>query len=260
MGLFKRRQKQESAPGPGAPAPRPPYGCGIDAAGAFITVCTENGAGRCGADAVRRAIEEEIRVRGLSVRLAPMKVGCRGACPFGPLLGFPGAGFFYHRLTPERGREAVFETLAKGHILFDLIHLDPLQSTSGRYLYDHGSGCIALLDENRCVVQAAKYFLDFDRGVSCGKCTPCRAGFPYLGEIIEAIAAGEGRPEDLQTMQAVMDAMRAAAYCEYAARGAGPVAAILEHFRPEFERHIQQKQCPAGECRRLRDAAPGDGR
>jgi (2Fe-2S) ferredoxin len=200
VGFFKRSRKRNTAPAPDAPTPRPPFGCGLDAAGAFITVCAGDGACRCGADAVRRAIEEEIRTCGLNVRIAAMKVGCHGACPYGPLLGFPGGGFFYHRLTPDRAREAVFETLAKGHILFDLIHLDPLQSTSGRYLYDHESGCIALLDENRCMVQAAKYFLDFDRGVSCGKCTPCRAGFPYLDEIIEAIAAGEGRLEDLQTM------------------------------------------------------------
>ncbi|MFO7708641.1 MAG: NADH-ubiquinone oxidoreductase-F iron-sulfur binding region domain-containing protein [Desulfobacterales bacterium] len=257
MGLFKRRQKHDTRAASGAPAPRPPFGCGVDAAGAFITACAANGACRCGADAVRRAIEEEIRACGLSVRIAPMKVGCSGACPYGPLAGFPGGGFFYHRLTPDRAREAVFETLAKGHILFDLIHLDPLQTTSGRFLYDHGSRCIALLDENRCMVQVAKYFLDFDRGVSCGKCTPCRAGFPYLRELIEAIAAGEGQPEDLQTMEAVMAAMRAAAYCEYAGRGAGPVATILEYFRPEFERHIHQKECPAGECRRLGGQIPG---
>ncbi len=260
MGFFKRSQQRNTAPAPDAPTPRPPFGCGIDAAGAFITVCAANGACRCGADAVGRAIGEEIRARGLSVRVAAMKVGCSGTCPYGPLLGFPGGGFFYHRLTPERAREAVFETLAKGHILFDLLHLDPLQSTSGRFLYDHESRCIAMLDENRCMVQVAKYFLDFDRGVSCGKCTPCRAGFVYLREIIEAIAAGEGRPEDLHTMQAVMAAMRDAAYCEYAARGAGPVAAILEHFQPEFERHIRQKQCPAGECRRLGGGEPGEER
>jgi NADH:ubiquinone oxidoreductase subunit F (NADH-binding) len=109
-------------------------------------------------------------------------------------------------------------------------------------------------------VQAAKYFLDFDRGVSCGKCTPCRAGFPYLDEIIEAIAAGEGRLEDLQTMQAVMAAMRTAAYCEYAARGAGPVAAILEHFPAEFELHIREKRCPVGECQGRGGGEQGEGR
>jgi (2Fe-2S) ferredoxin len=189
-----------------------------------------------------------------------MKVGCNGTCPYGPLVGFPGGGFYYHRLTPERAREAVFETIEQGHILFDLLHLDPLQSTSGRFLYDHASGFIAVLDENRCMVQVAKYFLEFDKGVSCGKCTPCRAGFVYLREIVNAIAGGEGQPEDLHTMRAIMEAMRQAAYCEYAGRGSGPLAAILKHFRSEFELHISQKNCPAGECLKLSGRGHADGR
>jgi NADH:ubiquinone oxidoreductase subunit F (NADH-binding) len=169
-------------------------------------------------------------------------------------VGFPGGGFYYHRLTPERAREAVFETIEEGHILFDLLHLDPLQSTSGRLLYDHASGFIAVMDEDRCMVQLAKYFLDFDQGVSCGKCTPCRAGFVYLRELVDAITRGEGRPGDIQTMLAIMDAMRQAAFCEYAGRGSGPLAAILKHFRTEFDRHIEQRVCPSGDCMNMRRA------
>jgi (2Fe-2S) ferredoxin len=204
---------------------------------------------------VRSSLAEEIRARALNVRVAAMKVGCHGACPYGPLVGFPGAGFFYHRLTPERAREVVCETIEQGHILFDLLHLDPLHATSARLLYDHASGFIAALDEGRCMVQAAKYFLDFDKGVSCGKCTPCRAGFVYLRELVDAIAAGEGRPEDLPSMRAIMEAMQQAAYCEYAARGSGPLAAILKHFQAEFAGHIEQKACPSGGCPRLRRTA-----
>jgi NADH:ubiquinone oxidoreductase subunit F (NADH-binding) len=112
------------------------------------------------------------------------------------------------------------------------------------------------MDEGNCMVQVAKYFLDFDKGVSCGKCTPCRAGFVYLRQLVDAITRGEGRPEDIQNMLAIMDAMRQAAFCEYAGRGSGPLAAILKHFRAEFELHIEQKVCPSGECTRLRRAGP----
>jgi (2Fe-2S) ferredoxin len=227
-----------------------------------ITVCTANGAGgcSCGCEEVRRALEEEIRDRGFSLRVGAMKVGCNGTCPYGPLVGFLGGGFFYHRLTPQRAREVVDETIAEGHILFDLLHLDPLQSTSQRVLYEHASGFIAFMDEGRCMVQAARYFLDFEKGVSCGKCTPCRAGFVYLRQLVEAVIRGEGRPGDIESMLAIIDAMRKAAFCEYAGRGSGPLAAILTHFRSEFEQHVDERICPAGECARLKRKEHADGR
>jgi (2Fe-2S) ferredoxin len=242
--------------------PRRTFFCGTDERGPFVTVCTGNSVGRCscGCEEMRPAIEEAIRSRQLNVRVAPMKVGCNGTCPYGPLVGFPGGGFFYHQITPERAHETVSETIEQGHILFDLLHLDPLHSTSGRFLYDPASAFIAVLDENRCMVQVAKYFLDFDKGVSCGKCTPCRAGFVYLRELIDAIVGGEGRLEDLQTMRAIMDAMRQAAYCEYAGRGSGPLAVILKHFHSEFKVHIKQRLCPVGECTLLSRGENADER
>jgi (2Fe-2S) ferredoxin len=250
VGLFKRHAVKRSSLGPKETVPFRPFFCGSDESGAFVTVCSANGAGgcQCEAAAVRQAIEEQIRESALPVRVGVMKLGCSDGCPYGPLVGFPGGGFYYHRLTPERAREAVLETIAQGHILFDLLHLDPLQTTSRRFLYDHASGFIAVMDEKRCMVQVAKYFLDFDQGVSCGKCTPCRAGFLYLRELIAAIGRGEGHPEDLASMTAIVEAMRQAAYCEYAARGSGPLAAILKHFRSEFEVHIHERRCPTGEC------------
>jgi (2Fe-2S) ferredoxin len=261
VGIFKRKGDTEGLRPAGDVGPAAPFFCGGQGARPCITVCTRTDPDKCPCDceAVRSTLEEEIRSRELNVRVAAMKVGCNGACPYGPLVGFPGGGFYYHRLTPERAREVVLETIAQGHILFDLLHVDPLHSTSGRLLYDHASGFIAVLDEGRCMVQVAKYFLDFDKGVSCGKCTPCRAGFGYLQEIVDAISRGAGRPEDLHTMDAILEAMRQAAYCEYAARGSGPLAAILKHFRSEFELHISQKSCPAGECTKLGGGEHADG-
>lgn len=260
MGIFKPKPDNRSPRMPKDEMALPrPFFCGTGESGLFVTVCTGNNAGRCscGGEEVRQALEEEIRSRGLNVRVAAMKVGCNGACPYGPLVGFPQGGFYYHRLTPERAREVVFETIEKGHILFDLLHLDPLQSTSGRFLYDHASGFIAVLDEDRCMVQVAKYFLDFDKGVSCGKCTPCRAGFVYLRQLVDAITRGEGRPEDIPTMLAIINAMHQAAFCEYAGRGSGPLAAILKHFHVEFDLHIEQKSCPSGGCASLRREGAG---
>ncbi|MGE5259176.1 MAG: NADH-ubiquinone oxidoreductase-F iron-sulfur binding region domain-containing protein [Hyphomicrobiales bacterium] len=253
MGIFKRKTNTAGSRQAQATRPTGPFFCGGPAEAPCITVCSRTGQDQCpcGCEAVRSTLVEEIRFRELNVRVAAMKVGCNGACPYGPLVGFPGGSFYYHGLTPERAREVVAETIEQGHILFDLLHLDPLHSTSGRLLYDHASGFIAVLDEGRCMVQVAKYFLDFDKGVSCGKCTPCRAGFVYLRELVDAIAEGEGRPEDLHTIQAILAAMRQAAYCEYAGRGSGPLAVILKHFRPEFELHVNQKLCPAGECTKL---------
>ena len=88
--------------------PRQPFFCGAGRGGPLVTVCG-NGTRRCscGCEAVRQAIEEEVRSRELNVRVAAMKVGCNGTCPYGPLVGFPGGGFYYHRLTPERARELV---------------------------------------------------------------------------------------------------------------------------------------------------------
>ena len=256
MGIFKRKQGNRSSRQPEDVDPICPFFCGTGELGPFVVVCTGNSAGQCscGCQEVRQALEDEIRSRELNVRVAAMKVGCNGTCPYGPLVGFPGGGFYYHRLTPARARETVFETIEQGHILFDLLHLDPLQSTSGRLLYDHASGFIAVMDEGNCMVQVAKYFLDFDKGVSCGKCTPCRAGFVYLRQLVDAITRGEGRPGDIQTMLAIMDAMRQAAFCEYAGRGSGPLAAILKHFRTEFDRHIEQRVCPSGDCMNMRRA------
>jgi len=219
---------------------------------ACITVCTRSEGCTCGCEEVKQAIVNEIHSKGLVARVGRIKAGCNGVCPFGPLVGFPRKNFYYHQLSPERAREVVSETLEKGHILFDLLHVDPLHATSGQFLYDHPSGFIAAIDENSCMVQVARYFLEFERGVSCGKCVPCRVGSVRLREILDGIAAGKGRPEDLEEMTAICEAMRFAAYCNYGAFGSGPLAAVLKHFRGEVEVHVTQKVCPTGGCEQLR--------
>lgn len=227
-----------------------PSFCRTDEQRPCITICIPSATCECNCEEVRRMLEEEIASRNLGVSLGEMKVGCNGECPYGVLVGFPQRGYFYSQVSPEQAREVVTGTLEQGHILFDLLHIDPLKATSGRILYDR-SGFIATIDEGFCMVQVARYFLDFEEGVSCGKCTPCRVGSVELREILERIINGEGQPEDLQRLDLVCHAMQDAPYCDFARTTSGPVIAVLKHFRSEFEKHIDQGVCPAGACEKL---------
>ena len=227
-----------------------PNFCQDDKQRACITICEPPETCTCGCHEVRKVLEEEIAASNLGVTLGPMKVGCNGDCPYGVLVGFPQRGFFYEQIDKEQAKEVVRGTLVQGHILFDLLHIDPLKSTSGRILYDR-SGFIATIDDSFCMVKVAQYFLQFEEGVSCGKCVPCRVGSVELREILERIIQGEGEPEDLQRLDLVCKAMRDAPYCDFARTTSGPVVTILKHFRSEFEKHVDQKVCPAGVCQGL---------
>jgi (2Fe-2S) ferredoxin len=248
LNIFKRKPPSEVLADQGSEDARGSGFCKAEDERPCITVCGPAAGEGCGCEEVRRALEAEISARGLELPVHSMKVGCNGTCPYGPLVGFPQRGFFYHRLEPQRAREVVAETLVKGHILFDLLHIDRLKSTSGRILYDRGSGFIATIDDRFCMVQVARYFLEFDRGVSCGKCVPCRVGSVRLREIIDGIIQGNGQPEDIELLHLICDAMREAAYCDFGKTTSDPVRSILKHFRSEFEAHIEQRLCPAGVC------------
>ncbi|MBW1981012.1 MAG: hypothetical protein JRJ12_07305 [Deltaproteobacteria bacterium] len=216
-----------------------------------ITVCSPANSCVCGCDDVRLALEKEIDARGLGIKLAAMKVGCKGDCPFGVLVGFPQKRFYYSGVTPERAGEIVAETLERGHILFDLLHVDPNNSIDATILYDRATGFLATIDDSFCVVNVAKYFLAFQEGVSCGKCVPCRVGSVELLELVEKIIAGRGAPEDLERMHLVCHAMQYAPYCDFARTTSGPIISLLTHFREEFEAHVESGICPAGVCAAL---------
>ena len=227
-----------------------PNFCQDDKQRACITICEPPETCTCDCHEVRKVLEEEIAASNLGVTLGPMKVGCNGDCPYGVLVGFPQRGFFYEQVDGERAKEVVSGTLVQGHILFDLLHINPLKATSGRILYDR-SGFIATIDDSFCMVKVAQYFLQFEEGVSCGKCVPCRVGSVELREILQRITEGKGEPEDLQRLDLVCKAMRDAPYCDFARTTSGPVVSILKHFRSEFEKHVDQKVCPAGVCQGL---------
>ena len=122
--------------------PQVPNFCQANEQRACITICKPPETCKCDCEEVRRVLEDEIAKINLGLTVGAMKVGCNGDCPYGVLVGFPQKGFFYEQVDGEQAKEVVSGTLAQGHILFDLLHIDPLKASSGRILYDR-SGFIA---------------------------------------------------------------------------------------------------------------------
>jgi NADH-quinone oxidoreductase subunit F len=114
-----------------------------------------------------------------------------------------------------------------------------------------GSGGMIVMDEDTCMVDVAKYFIEFLKGESCGKCTPCREGINRMSEILGRITQGKGQPEDLETLEDLAGILSAGALCALGQTAANPVMSTLKYFRDEYIAHIEQKKCPAGVCREL---------
>jgi len=111
-----------------------------------------------------------------------------------------------------------------------------------------GSGGIIVLDESACMVNVAKFFLEFTSEESCGKCTPCRVGTKIMLGILERIARGEGTEEDLVRLEELGHMIRDASLCGLGQTAPNPVLSSLRYFRDEFLAHIRDKRCPAGVC------------
>lgn len=114
-----------------------------------------------------------------------------------------------------------------------------------------GSGGMVVLDEDDCMVDVARYFLEFTQGESCGKCTPCRLGTKQMLEILTSITRGEARIEDLDTLADLAEDIRAASLCNLGKTAPNPVLTTLRFFRDEYEAHIKEKRCPAKKCYHL---------
>jgi NADH:ubiquinone oxidoreductase subunit F (NADH-binding) len=114
-----------------------------------------------------------------------------------------------------------------------------------------GSGGMVVLDETDCMVNIAKFFLEFTRGESCGKCVPCRIGTKRLLEILERITKGEGKPTDIHLLEEMSVDIKAASLCGLGQTAPNPVLSTIKYFRHEYEAHINDKKCPAGVCRDL---------
>jgi NADH-quinone oxidoreductase subunit F len=114
-----------------------------------------------------------------------------------------------------------------------------------------GSGGMIVMDERNCMVDVAKYFLKFLEEESCGKCTPCREGIYQMRKILDRITNGEGKLEDLDTLEWMGQAIKDGSLCALGGSAPNPVLTTLRYFRSEYEAHIIDKKCPAGVCKAL---------
>jgi len=156
--------------------------------------------------------------------------------------GIPGGKKFKAVQTGGPSGGCIPEQFLDTHVDFD--ELPKLGSMMG-------SGGMIVMDEDTCMVDVARYFINFLKGESCGKCVPCREGLAKMSDILDRITHGEGKPEDLDTMMDLAEILNAGALCALGRTAANPVISTLKYFKDEYMAHINEKKCPAGVCREL---------
>jgi len=114
-----------------------------------------------------------------------------------------------------------------------------------------GSGGLIVMDDTKCMVNLAKFYLEFTVDESCGKCTPCRVGTKRMLEILEKICEGKANLEDVEKLEELAINIERTAVCGLGQTAPNPVLSTLKYFREEYLKHINEKQCPAGECKAL---------
>jgi NADH-quinone oxidoreductase subunit F len=114
-----------------------------------------------------------------------------------------------------------------------------------------GSGGLVVMDETTCMVDIARFFLNFTRVESCGKCIPCRIGLKIMLEILERITRGEGREGDLELLESMAYDIKKSSLCGLGQTAPNPVLSTLRYFRHEYEAHIKEKRCPSNSCKEL---------
>ncbi|UCE38698.1 MAG: 4Fe-4S binding protein, partial [Thermoplasmata archaeon] len=114
-----------------------------------------------------------------------------------------------------------------------------------------GSGGMIVMDETTCVVDVAKYFLNFLVDESCGKCVPCREGIVQMHAILSDICKGEGREGDIELLEEIGGVVKNTSLCQLGGSAPNPVLSTIRYFKPEYEAHIKEKRCPAGVCKAL---------
>ena len=114
-----------------------------------------------------------------------------------------------------------------------------------------GSGGMIVMDESTCMVDFARYFINFLEGESCGKCIPCREGLKKMGQILTGITEGEGREGDIELLERLSTALIDGSLCALGSTAPNPVLTTIRYFRDEYEAHIRDRKCPAGVCRKL---------
>jgi NADH-quinone oxidoreductase subunit F/NAD(P)H dehydrogenase (quinone)/NADP-reducing hydrogenase subunit HndC len=111
-----------------------------------------------------------------------------------------------------------------------------------------GSGGMIVMDDRTCMVDMARFFMDFIQEESCGKCTPCREGTGRMLEILEKITQGQGQAGDIEKLEELSKTISRSALCGLGQTGPNPVLSTLRYFRDEYEAHIWDKRCPAKNC------------
>ena len=114
-----------------------------------------------------------------------------------------------------------------------------------------GSGGLIVMDEDTCMVDIAKFFLEFTVDESCGKCAPCRIGTKRMLEILEKITDGKGTMEDIDTLSELAETIKTSAFCGLGQTAPNPVLSTLRYFRDEYIAHVVDRTCPAGVCKKL---------
>lgn len=133
------------------------------------------------------------------------------------------------------------------HLIDTPIDFDSLGSIGSMM----GSGGLIVMDEDNCMVNIAKFFLEFTVDESCGKCPPCRIGTKRMLEILNRITDGRGKPGDIEKLEELAKNIKASALCGLGQTAPNPVLSTIKYFRDEYEAHINEKRCPAGTCKKL---------
>lgn len=115
-----------------------------------------------------------------------------------------------------------------------------------------GSGGLVVMDEDTCMVEVARFFMNFTKNESCGKCVPCREGTKRMLEILEGIVAGKGKLEDIDTLLELADTISSTALCGLGKTAPSPVVSTIKNFRDEYIAHIVDKRCPSKTCQKLK--------
>lgn len=115
-----------------------------------------------------------------------------------------------------------------------------------------GSGGLVVMDDKTCMVEVARFFMNFTQNESCGKCVPCREGTKRMLAILERIVDGKGEDGDIELLLELADTISATALCGLGKTAAFPVVSTIKSFRDEYEAHIYDKRCPAGNCQKLK--------
>ena len=114
-----------------------------------------------------------------------------------------------------------------------------------------GSGGMIVMDEDNCMVDVARFFLDFTEEESCGKCTPCREGTKRMHELLDKITEGNGTLQDVDKLETLAKTIKSASLCGLGQTAPNPVLSTIKYFRDEYEAHVNDKKCPAGVCAEL---------